>query len=60
MAKNDKKIAKLDARIAELEDAMKNALQKKRSVSSPQGVAVDVPGTMKKIADLKMDRKKLM
>lgn len=55
MAKNDKKIAKLDARIAELETEMTLALQKKG-----QGKAYDVPGTMKKIADLKMDRKKLM
>jgi hypothetical protein len=55
MAKNDKKIANLTNRIKELEDAMKLALQKKG-----QGPAFDVPGTMKKIADLKMDLKKLM
>lgn len=54
MAKNDKKIAKIDARIAELESEMALALQKK-----VQGKAYDVPGTLKKIEDLKRDRKLL-
>lgn len=55
MSKNAKKIAVLDARIAQLEAEIKEALQKKG-----QGKAFDVPGTLKKINDLKMDRKKLM
>lgn len=54
MAKNDKKIANLATRIEFLETEMKTALQKKG-----KGPAYDVPGTMKKIADLKMDMKKL-
>lgn len=54
MAKNDKKVAVLSKRIEELEAEMKVALQKKG-----QGKAYDVPGTLKKINDLKMDRKKL-
>lgn len=56
MAKNDKKIKVLTDRIEQLEVEMKNALQKKTS----NKVAFDVPGTMRKIADLKADLKKLM
>lgn len=55
MAKNDKKIAGLKTRIEALEAEMQTALQKKS-----QGKAFDIPGTMKKIADLKMDLKRLM
>lgn len=55
MSKNAKKIAVLDKRIDQLEAEMKDALQKKT-----QGKAYDVPGTLKKINDLKLDRKKLM
>lgn len=54
MAKNDKKIANLEARVVQLESEMKLALQQKG-----KGPAFDVPGTMRKIADLKMDIKKL-
>jgi hypothetical protein len=54
MAKNDKKIKVLQDRINQLEAEMQEALQKKR-----QGKAYDVPGTMKKIADLKQDIKRL-
>lgn len=60
MNKNDKKIKVLTTRIAQLEDDMKAALQKKRSLTSPQGQAIDVPGTLKKIANLKADLQKLM
>lgn len=55
MAKNDKKIKVLTDRIAQLEAEMQAALQKKG-----KGPAYDMPGTMKKIADLKADRKRLM
>lgn len=51
MAKNDKKITKLQDRINELEAAMKDSLGKKKS----NVVAFDVPGTLRKIEDLKKD-----
>lgn len=54
MAKNDKKIAVLQKRISQLEAEMAEAVKKKG-----KGVAYDVPGTLKKIADLKMAIKKL-
>jgi hypothetical protein len=54
MAKNDKKIAVLTNRIAELETEMKSALQRKG-----KGPAYDGPATLRKIADLKADIKRL-
>lgn len=51
MSKNAKKIALLEARIAELEAEMKTALQKKSSGK----VAFDVPGRIRRIADLRKD-----
>lgn len=54
MAKNTKKIKVLQDRIAALEAEMAEAVKKKG-----KGVAYDVPGTLKKIADLKQDIKKL-
>lgn len=55
MAKNDKMIAKLTQRIEALESEMKVALQRKG-----KGPAYDVPKTLKLIADLTADRKRLM
>lgn len=55
MAKNTKQIDKLTKRIEQLEAEMKEALQKKG-----KGPAYDVPKTLKLIADLTADRKRLM
>lgn len=54
MAKNDKNIKNLQKRIDQLEAEMAEALKKKRS-----GSTYDVPKTMKLIADLKQDIKRL-
>jgi hypothetical protein len=51
MSKNAKKITVLESRIVELEAGMKTALQKKSSGK----VAFDVPGCLRKIADLRKD-----
>lgn len=51
MSKNAKKIETLEARIKQLEEEMKNALQKKKSGTA----AYDVAGTTRKIADLRKD-----
>jgi hypothetical protein len=51
MSKNAKKIAVLESRIAELEAEMKMSLQRKLSGK----VAFDVPGCLRKIADLRKD-----
>ena len=51
MSKNAKKIKVLQDRIQALESEMKLALQKKSSAKT----AYDVPGTVRKIADLRKD-----
>ncbi len=51
MNKNAKKIAVLEARIVTLETEMKESLQKKKSNKA----AFDVPGCIRKIADLRKD-----
>lgn len=50
MSNNAKKIKVLQDRIDTLQNEMKLSLQKKSS-----GKAYDVPGTIRKIADLKKD-----
>lgn len=55
MSKNAKAVKNLTKRIEQLEAEMQDALQKKG-----RGPAFDVPGTLKKINDLKLDLKKLM
>jgi uncharacterized protein YPO0396 len=49
MSKADKKRAKLNERIDTLEDFLKTSLGKKTSATAE----IDVPGTMRQIADLK-------
>jgi uncharacterized coiled-coil protein SlyX len=51
MSKNTKKIETIENRIKQLEEEMKNALQKKKSGT----MAYDVAGTTRKIADLRKD-----
>ncbi len=55
MSKNAKKIQVLTDRIAQLETEMKESLQKKKSGT----VAYNVPATVRKIADLRADIKRL-
>lgn len=55
MSKNAKKILVLTERIAQLEAEMKEALQKKKSGT----VAFNVPVTVRKIADLRADLRRL-
>lgn len=50
MSKNAKKISNIEQQIEKLEAEMKLSLQKKAV-----GKAFDVPGCLKKIADLKKD-----
>lgn len=49
MSKNDKKAKKLQARIDELENFLKTSLGKKDSATKE----IDVPKTMRQIAELK-------
>ena len=55
MGKNAKKILVLTERIAQLEAEMRESLQKKKS----NVAAYNVPATLRKIADLKIDIQRL-
>lgn len=55
MSKNAKKILVLTERIAQLEAEMRESLQKKKS----NVAAYNVPATLRKIADLKIDIQRL-